>query len=212
MKRILLIGDSIRVGYDQYVKRAFEGVADVVYPEDNCRFTGYVLRHLIDWKKELGCGEDVDLVHFNAGLWDDLVMVDGKNLTSIQTYEENIGRICDVIRILFPAAKMIFATSTPVQEHLFLGPCKRYNADTRRYNEVAVRVATAKGASVNDLYALLEGCPTNYYSDLTHFYTKEGTRCITEQVVSVIEQALGIKGKTLDYAALFDEKGKVIGI
>ena len=43
MKKILLIGDSIRQGYDYYIKMAFEKSAEVYYPGDNCRFTGYIV-------------------------------------------------------------------------------------------------------------------------------------------------------------------------
>lgn len=71
MKKVLLIGDSIRAGYDKYLKKALEDVAEVYYPSDNCRFAEYVLRHLHDWKQGLGLDE-VDLVHWNAGLWDTL--------------------------------------------------------------------------------------------------------------------------------------------
>ena len=66
MKKILILGDSIRQGYDKYVKMAFQDVAEVYYPSDNCRFSAYIVRHLIDWKKQLECGDDVDLVHWNA--------------------------------------------------------------------------------------------------------------------------------------------------
>ena len=31
MKRILLLGDSIRMGYDKYVRLAFKDIAEVVY-------------------------------------------------------------------------------------------------------------------------------------------------------------------------------------
>ncbi len=48
MKKIILIGDSIRQGYDKYVKLAFENTAQVYYTNDNCRFTTYIIRHLID--------------------------------------------------------------------------------------------------------------------------------------------------------------------
>ncbi len=212
MKKILLIGDSIRQGYDKYVKKAFDGVAEVFYPADNCRFSEYVLRHIIDWKNETGCGDDVDLVHWNAGLWDDLVMVDGKNLTPIEHYEQNIQRICDVIKILFPKAQIVFATSTPVREELFLGACKRYNADTRRYNDKATEIIKLNGGNVNDLYSLVEDCPKEYYSDMTHLYTKNGTKIITEQVIKVIEVLLGIKAKTLDFDLLFADREKAIGI
>ena len=69
MKNVLLIGDSIRMGYDKSVKRALEGKANVYFPEENCRFASYVLRYLHEYKKMLG-EESVDVLHWNAGLWD----------------------------------------------------------------------------------------------------------------------------------------------
>ena len=49
MKNVLLIGDSIRKGYDKAVKKTLEGKANVYFPEDNCRFASYVYppRHTI---------------------------------------------------------------------------------------------------------------------------------------------------------------------
>ena len=39
MKRVLLLGDSIRMGYDEYVKELLEGEFEVVYDDaDNGRF------------------------------------------------------------------------------------------------------------------------------------------------------------------------------
>ena len=35
MKKIVLFGDSIRMGYDKYVREALEGTAEVYYPEEN---------------------------------------------------------------------------------------------------------------------------------------------------------------------------------
>ena len=61
MKKIILIGDSIRLGYDKYVKEALSGVAEVYYPDENCRFAEYVLRYAHTWKSELGWPEDADL-------------------------------------------------------------------------------------------------------------------------------------------------------
>lgn len=211
MKKIILIGDSIRKGYDKYVKLAFENTAQVYYTDDNCRFTTYVIRHLIDWKNSFECGDDVDLVHFNAGLWDDIVMLDGKHLVSLDVYKENIDRICTLIKILFPKAKMIFATSTPVQEHLF-GEIKRFNADTEMYNAAACEIVKNHGGIINDLYTLTVNAPVEYHSDLTHYYTKEGTRIITNQVIEHIEKALDIKATPLDYDVLFDKNDDAEGI
>ena len=213
MKKIVLIGDSIRQGYDRYVKMAFEGVAEVYYPGDNCRFTSYILRNILDWKEETGCGEDVDLVHFNAGLWDDMILIDGKNHTPIEVYSQNIARIFDMIKILYPNAKIVFATSTPCNEEFFKTyKYKRINADTERYNAAASEIVLARGGSINDLYGLLKDDQMMYHSDQTHFYTKEGTRIITDQVIRCIEESIGIKAKKLDYDMLFDKKDGTVGL
>lgn len=211
MKKILLIGDSIRKGYDTYTRLAFEGVAEVYFPKENCRFTPYIIRNLDIWKRDLGLGEDIDLVHFNAGLWDDLRMLDGKPVVDIDTYRENIARICDIINILFPRAKIVFATSTPVREELF-GDIKRYNRDTEAYNAAASEVVRERGISVNDLYSLMNALPVEYHSDQTHYYTKEGTEAIADQVIAMIEKELSIKAKPLDYDALFSKANDVIGV
>ena len=81
MKKVLLIGDSIRQGYDKYVKKALADSCEVYYPNENCRFAQFVLRHLSDWKREFNLGDDVDAVHWNTGLWDTLVQYDDGCLT-----------------------------------------------------------------------------------------------------------------------------------
>ena len=68
------------------------------------------------------------------------------------------------------------------------------------------------GGDINDLYGLLKDRQTEYHSDQTHFYTKEGTRVITNQVIEHIEKALEIKANPLDYDLLFDKKEDAIGM
>lgn len=212
MKKILLVGDSIRIGYDKYVQQAFEGVAQVYYPDTNCRFASYVLRHLPDWKNATDCGDDVDVVYWNAGLWDGLVMIDGQHHTPLEIYKHYIDRICRCMKLLFPRAKMVFATSTPVQEEKFTGPLKRYNRDTEAYNAAAAQIVTEHGGLIDDLYTLASNAPQSYYSDQTHFYTPEGTELLAGHVVETLEKVLSIKGKPLDYKQLFAEAQNVIGV
>ena len=71
---MLLLGNSIRRGYDKYVKEALKDCCEVYYPLENCRFIQYMLRNLHEWKNELGLDDDVDVIHWNAGLWDTLVL------------------------------------------------------------------------------------------------------------------------------------------
>ncbi len=212
MKKILLIGDSIRKGYDKYVKAAFDGVADVRYPSENCMFSLVVFRMLPVWAEELGCGSELDLIHWNAGLWDDLVIDDGRRFVTPEAYRENIERICEIIKDIFPKAKMIFATSTPVIESKFSGRYRRYNKDTELFNHIACETVEKFDGEINDLYSVMKTVPDSYHSDQTHFYTKEGTRLITEAVVSKLEYALNIRGKALDYDKYFGADGKIVGL
>jgi len=106
MKKVFLIGDSICLGYRKFVKLAFKDTAEVYFPETNCRFATYVLRNLWDWKNELGCGYDVDVIHWNAGLWDGLVMPDRKPLISFERYCEDIECVCVTMKILFPITRI----------------------------------------------------------------------------------------------------------
>ena len=211
MKKILLFGDSIRKGYDTYVAMAFEGVAEVYYPKDNCRFAAYLLRNLGDWKKELGCGSDVDLIHWNAGLWDTLELQDGLPLTDLSVYQSYLPRIHGIMQMLWPDAKQIFATSTAVIED-DTALYKRYNRQIQQYNAIAVEVALAHGFQINDLYALTENIPAEFHSDNTHFNTPEGAKLLAEQVVNTLEEAVDIRGAKLDFAECFREETDIVGI
>ena len=197
MKKILLIGDSIRIGYDLYVKKSFENTAEVFYPNENCRFAQYILRYLHCWKEDLGI-DTVDAIHWNAGLWDTLKVYGDDCLTRIDTYVDTIERIQKRIEFLFPNAVSIFATSTPVLEDGFIKDFEmRYNADVERYNAAACDVLSKRGVVINDLYTLLKDVPENYHSDQTHFYTADATELIGSAVNGVLCDALHIDGTLL---------------
>ncbi len=214
MKKVILIGDSIRQGYDKFVKMALEGSAEVYYPQENCRFSQYVLRSFSEWlgQSKFG-GANVDCIHWNAGLWDCLTMFEDGCLTPIEVYEQFIDRVCKRMRLLCPNAKIIFATSTPVNEEGYNPKTfMRYNSDIEKYNEVAVKVVTKHGFEVNDLYTLLADKPLSYHSDMTHFYTREASELITNAVVGKIRDAIGINSVPVDFDAHFVKKEDAIGI
>lgn len=210
MKKILLIGDSIRAGYAKCVKAAFDGIADVIVPEDSGRFAAYVYRSLPDYKRVYG--DDFNLIHWNAGLWDCLIMHDGMNFSDIDVYKSYIERICTSMKLLFPDAKAIFAKSTYVLEWQYGKNFRRTNSDIEAYNAVAVGVVTRHGMAVNDLYELTRNLPESYHSDMTHYYTKEATEVISAQVIEHIEKALDIKALPIDYRRLFSEITEIHGI
>ena len=215
MKKIILLGDSIRMGYDKYAKMALEGVAEVFSPVENCRFTQYMLRFIHKWVGDSGFGEDTDLVHFNVGLWDVIQIMYDEPITPIDVYEQYLHRICKRIRECCPKAKIVFATSTPIHQanyesvkHEFW----RSNETIKAYNAVAVKVMEEEGIEVNDLYALMEGAPDHYFSDRTHYYTKDATEIMTGRVLQVIEEQVGVTGKQLDYSKLFGASSDDVGM
>lgn len=192
MKKIFLIGDSIRSGYDRYVKESMAKVAEVYYPGENCRFSEYILRYIHMWKDGLHL-DNVDAVHWNAGHWDSLRIYGDGNLTRLDVYAENIERIAKRINFLFPGVKQIFATSTPVIESGFIEDYEmRYNADVEKFNDAAKEVLTKHGVIINDLYELLKDKPDSLHSDQTHYYTADATELIGSQVNYVLCKALDI--------------------
>ena len=207
MKKILLIGDSIRMGYDVLVKEAFRDKAEVYFTYDNNRFAEYILRYLHEWKESLSCGDDVDCVHWNVGLWDSLVLFEDGTLTPVDVYESYMERICQRIKLLFPTAKVIFATSTPVDEARFTSPEKfvRYNSDIEEFNKAAIRAVKKYGHEINDLYGLMKDQPKEYHSDVTHYYSKNGATLLADRVCEVIGKSMNIMPESIDYGKWFDK-------
>lgn len=192
MKKIVLIGDSIRMGYDKYVKDALSGVAEVYYPTENCKFAEYVLRFAHEWKRDGNWGDDVDLVHWNAGLWDALELFGDEPLTSLSYYAEAISRIDKRLRMLFPRAKKVFATSTPVNESMSNPDFTRHNSTIEKYNASAIEALSGTDTVINDLYSLMAEAPDSLRSDWVHFYTPGGTELIGGKVLAVICELLCI--------------------
>ncbi len=204
MKKIVLLGDSIRMGYDKYVKEAFEDVAEVYYPKENCRFSQYFLRFLKGWKKDWP--EDIDLVHWNAGLWDLLEIYDDGPLTPIEFYEYNIARIDRQLRKMFPKAKFVFATSTGVDESGNTLGHVRLNSNIEAYNAAALRALAGTDTVINDLYALTKDATPEWRSDRTHYSTPKGLTEIGGRVIETICQELEIQSKEVDLLKFLPEK------
>lgn len=192
MKNLCLIGDSIRLGYDKSVKKSLKGKANVFFPEENCRMASYVLRYIGDYL-DLGDSEKVDVIHWNTGLWDSLRLYGEEPHTPIPVYEYYIDRICKRIKKLAPDAKVIFATSTSVISEEMSDDFKRYNEDIELYNEVAVDIVKKYGFEVNDLYAVSKALPYKTHSDPVHYYTPDGTKAFTDQVLKCVAPHLGLE-------------------
>lgn len=206
MKKVLLLGDSIRMGYDKYVKSALEGAAEVYYPDENARFIQYVLRYASNWKKSLELSDDVDLVHWNAGLWDVLEQFGDEPLTPPEFYENLVLRTHKRLRYLFPKAKIVFATTTAVIEERCSKDFMRRNSVIEDYNARALKVLSETDAIINDLYSVTKDCPIECHSDGVHFATTEGRLLTASPVISVICKELEISPTAVNMEVFEPEK------
>ena len=198
MKKVVLIGDSIRLGYQNYVKSSLDGVAEVYSPEENCRFAQYVLRYAQEWKRLGNWPDDIDLVHWNEGAWDVLRIYDDEPLTPPEVYGAFIKRIDKRLRDIFPKAKFIFATTCSVVEEGYYGDIyQRYNKDVEEYNKIALDALKDTDTVINDLYSLTTTLPAECRSDMTHFNTPEGVKMLGGQVLSYVCKVLDVKTEQL---------------
>ncbi len=192
MKKVVLLGDSIRMCYDKYVKGQLEGVAEVYYPSDNCRFAANLLRFAHDYKKKGGWPDDVDVVHWNAGLWDVMELYGDEPISTLEYYSSVIPRIDKRLRMLYPNAKIVFATSTAVRENEYPPHAVRRNSTIRKYNKAAIEALADTDTVINDLYAITENISREYYSDMSHFITEKGAALLGDKVISVVCEQMGV--------------------
>lgn len=192
MKKVLLLGDSIRMGYDEYVKDMLKGEYEVIYPVDNGRFAAYTL-----WQaNQMLKGGDIALVHFNNGYWDmNIEAPMTEQIHPLEEYKSFLRRIVKLSRDC--GAKVVFATTVPILDSGESADntgvsCKiNYNNQwVKDYNFAALELMKELCVPVNDLYSLcLED--KNYYkcSDMLHLTEKGYCRC-AEQTVSYIRNIL----------------------
>ncbi len=211
MKNLLLLGDSIRRGYDSFVQEKLAGRMNVYFSEDNGRFAQYTLRTLSNWVGELSLPE-IHVVHWNNGLWDVVHMnanptgcdgeaegetispenvpnenrFDKDPLTPPEMYRYMLGRILTRIHQLFPKAEVIFATTTPVIEEQSSW-AYRSNAEIDAYNQIAREVLAPCGVRINELGAFaLKNCHL-LHRDWVH-YNNEGCSVLADEIVQFLEK------------------------
>ena len=185
---IFLIGDSIRLGYEDTLKKELSDVAHIISPAENCCNSQNIITGLNFWSNMIDFPDKIDTVHFNCGHWDVAHWLGYKtSLTSESEYEKNIQMIIDLIRIIFPNSKIVFATTTPINPQNLSGTNARSNDEIDRYNAIAVKVANENGVLVNDLNSYAKGFDSNNYVDYCH-YTKKACELLGKAVADYIKE------------------------
>jgi len=182
LPRVLILGDSISIGYTLPARAALAGVANVHRAGENCGPTTFGVQMVETW-----LGKDRwDVIHFNFGLHDLKQMFDGYYQVSPDDYERNLRRI--VFRLKQTGAKLIFATTTPVPEGKVSPP--RLPDDVVLYNNRALKVMSENGVKVDDLYAFALPRLSEWQLPANVHFTDAGSAALGKEVARVISATL----------------------
>ena len=182
MKQVILLGDSVRMQYQKLVGEKLADIAEVTGPEENGRWSGYVLNSLRFWLPGM---PSPDLVQWNAGLWD---MGDdyqeGRHFYPLDLYEETCRRICRILRKFTgkPDLKIVIATTTPTMHG--------DHGDILLYNDVLRKVAAEENAAVNDLYAVVSPAREEMIGEDHIHLSPAGVEAVAAQTAAVLRSLL----------------------
>lgn len=195
LPRVLIIGDSISIGYTVAAREGLKGVANVHRVPGNAGHTAMGISGLPKWLAEKN--GKWDLIHFNWGLWDlcyrnpksktqgNRDKVNGSLTHTPEKYAENLETI--VTRLKETGATLIFATTTPVPE----GEAGRKVGDDSVYNQAAIEVMKRHGVVINDLHKVIAGKMEKYGKKAgdVHF-TDEGSKLLGDAVATAIRKTI----------------------
>jgi len=199
LPNVLLIGDSISIGYTLDVRRLLKGKANIFRPMKadgtpaNCQNTHYGLEHIHSWIGK----RKWSVIHFNWGLWDLCYRVWQSNGNShhdkihgvqdvpIAQYPKNLEELVQILKRT--KATLIWAATTVVPPH----EAGRKVGDEVKYNRVAAEVMRRNHIRTDDLHALTSQFPpSSFRAPGNVHYTNAGYERIAEQVASAISGAL----------------------
>ena len=163
LPKILILGDSISIGYFPFVQKSLVGKADIRRPLlpnggfENCGGTSKALKRIYNWIGDTNW----DLIHFNFGLHDikHVNPVNGKNSNSFndphqaspEQYKDNLEKIVEILKKT--NAKLIFATTTPYPKSK-LKPARKPGMH-KIYNQIALTIMKKYNVKINDLHSFV---------------------------------------------------------
>jgi lysophospholipase L1-like esterase len=196
--KVLIIGDSISIGYTPFVKKLLNFYADVVRPTkengnaENCQGTTNGLLHINRW---IG-NTKWDVIHFNFGLHDikhvdPITKENSKNpdhpqQANLKQYKKNLTAIIEVL--IATGAKLIFATTTPYPDNVE-GPLRKPGMPAK-YNQAATKIMNKNGITINNLHAFIKPRLSELQKPKNVHFTPEGSKALAEKVADRIEEAL----------------------
>jgi lysophospholipase L1-like esterase len=178
LPRVLLIGDSISRGYTLAVRKQLAGKANVHRAPTNCGSSVNGIEKLDIW---LGQGK-WDVIHFNFGIHD------VQKSIPMDTYLKNLELI--VGRLKATGAKVVFATTTPIQEDL----TKKQNPATAviERNQAATEIMKKNQVPVDDLFTAITPKLAEYQNVKDVHFKEEGYdylgKAVAESIVPLLKK------------------------
>jgi len=185
LPRVLLIGDSISIGYTVPVRELLKGKANVHRIPGNGGPTTNGLANLKKWLDD----RKWDVIHFNWGLHDLKFMPDGTRQVAPEDYEKNLREL--VRQLKATGAKLIWASTTPVPKGKVSPP--REPSDVVAYNAIAKKIMDENQVTTDDLYGFALPQLGKMQRPVNVHFTEEGSQTLAREVVRCIEAALSDK-------------------
>lgn len=202
MKKVMLIGDSIRQGYQNDLINELDGEYEVWGSAENNRFAKYTLNELerlfIEFSnsedKNKGefisptseSGSDVvypDIIHWNNGLWDTSIVY--KEDGAFTPVDEYIGYMAKILRELRKVTeKIIFATTTPVRPE---NPNQDNNIISE-YNKQIIAFMKKQDVVINDLNMLVSEDVDRFIGDDNIHLSDEGKKYCAKAAAEIIRR------------------------
>ena len=204
LPHVLIIGDSISMGYAPFVTKELKGVAHVTRHKGNAGPTIRGLEKIEDWLGETRWS----VIHFNWGLWDMYGWEYADDDRSPDAYRKRLEKL--VARLEKTGAVLIWGTTTPACPAAESTMRKRFDTELvitpeveKRYLDTALEVMKDHRIKVNNLHALMKPELSRYAlgPDDVH-YTKEGYEVLGRKVAEAIRDTLSARdGLILDLDA-----------
>jgi lysophospholipase L1-like esterase len=203
LPNVLILGDSISIGYTPFIQEYMKGVANVFRPmlengkPENCAGTTKGVENIDRWlNSSENSGFQWDIIHFNFGLHDikHVEPVTGENSqnpkhpqqANRRQYKKNLEKIVEKLKAT--GAKLIFATTTPYPDKVE-GPLRKPGMP-QKYNRVAVKIMNKNGILINNLHAFMVPRMAELQLPNNVHFTEDGSRELAKKVVERIKEVL----------------------
>ena len=202
LPNVLILGDSISIGYTPFVKEMLAGKANVYRPTlengepENCEGTTKGVQNIERWLTNNGAGSQWDIIHFNFGLHDikHVDPVTGENSNNpkdplqadLKQYKKNLEIIVEKLKS--SGARLIYGTTTPYPDDV--EGVLRDPGMPLKYNRAAIKIMNRQSIAINDLYNFMLPRMNELQLPKNVHFKPEGYKELAGKVVQRINEVI----------------------